>query len=111
MSVLPFTSKILEKIVSDQLQSFLTNNSLSDNFQSGFKTAHSTESALLRVLNDIFLATDSGESVVLVLLDSSAAFDTIDHSTLIAKLESWVGQIRHSFKMVSVIPIKQKVYS
>ncbi len=58
---------------------------------SGFKSVHSTESALLRVLNDIYITTDSGDSVVLILLDLLAAFDTVDHSTLLSRLESWVG--------------------
>lgn len=56
ISVLPFISKVLENIACFQLQSFLAVNNLFEHFQSGFKTAHSTESALLRVLNDIFLA-------------------------------------------------------
>lgn len=47
----------------------------------------STESALLGVLNDIFMATDSGDSVLLVLLDLTAAFDTVNHELLI---EGWV---------------------
>lgn len=91
ISVLPFISKLLEKIVLDQLQKFLSNNCIYEVFQSGFRTAHSTESALLRVLNDISLSTDSEDTVVLVLLDLSAAFDTIDHATLLSRLESWVG--------------------
>ncbi len=62
-----------------------------EHFQSGFKAAHSTESALLRVLNYIFLASDMDDSVVLVLLDLSAAFDTINHSILINRIKSWVG--------------------
>ena len=49
------------------------------------------QSALLRVSNDIFLLTDSGKSVVLVLLDMSATFDTVDHSILISRLEHCVG--------------------
>lgn len=44
---------------------------------------HSTESALLRVLHDILLSVDLGDSVILVLLDLSAAFDTADHTILI----------------------------
>ncbi len=58
----------------NQLQSFLSSNCIYEVFQSGFKSAHSTESALLRVLNYIYLSTDSGDSVVLILLDLSAVF-------------------------------------
>lgn len=58
--------------------------------QSGFKTLHSTESALLKVCNYILLATDSGDSVMLMLLDLTAAFDTVDHAILISHLEHWV---------------------
>lgn len=52
-------------------------------FQSGFKANHSTESALLKVLNDIFLLNDSSHSVILILLDLTVAFDTIDHEILV----------------------------
>ncbi len=51
----------------DQLQHFLTSNCIYEVFQSGFKSVHNTESALLRVLNIIYLSTDSGDSVVLIL--------------------------------------------
>uniref|UniRef100_A0A3B1J046 Reverse transcriptase domain-containing protein n=1 Tax=Astyanax mexicanus TaxID=7994 RepID=A0A3B1J046_ASTMX len=51
----------------------------------------STESALLRVFNDIFVFTDSGDCAVLLLLDLTAAFDTVDHENLISRLEQWVG--------------------
>lgn len=62
-----------------------------DIFQSGFIKFHSTETALVNVLNDILLATDSGDSVALVLLDLSAAFDTVDHNVLLSHLEHIVG--------------------
>ncbi len=48
-------------------------------------------SGIMMCQNDIFVSTDSGDSVVLVLLDLSAAFDTVDHTTLISRLESYVG--------------------
>ena len=91
ISKLSFQSKILEKIVYIQLMDFLNGHNILEIFQSGFKAQHSTESALLRVFNDIFLATDSGHSMVLVLLDLTAAFDTVDHDILITRLEQWVG--------------------
>ncbi len=60
-------------------------------FKSGFKSLHSTETALVRVLNDILMTTDSGASAVLVMLDLSYAFDTVDHEILISHLASHVG--------------------
>lgn len=87
ISNLPFLSKILEKVVYNQLLPFLEDNSITELFQSGFKALHSTESALLKVSNDILLSIDSGKFVVLVLLDLSAAFDTVDHSILISRLQ------------------------
>ncbi len=91
ISNLPFISKILEKVVFNQLLSFLDSNCVFETFQSGFRKHLSTESALLRVLNDILLSIDTGNSVVLLLLDLSAEFDTVDHSILISRLEHCVG--------------------
>jgi len=84
ISHLPFLSKLMEKLVFSQLQSHLQLHIISDKFQSGFRSRHSTESALLRVHDDILGALDSKSSVVLVLLDLTAAFDTVDHSILIS---------------------------
>ncbi len=91
VSNLSFRSKMLEKIVFDQLQSFLFNNNSFEVFQSGFKKNYSTKTALVKVLNDILLTLDAAKSAVLVLLDLKVAFDTIDLSVFISHLDHWVG--------------------
>jgi len=60
-------------------------------FQSGFKAFHSTESALLKFFDVLFLMTDSGDSAILMLLDLTAAFDTVGHTFLLSCLENCVG--------------------
>ena len=58
-----------------------------ENFQSAYKAHHSTETALLRVYNDVMFNIDRGNGTLLVLLDLSAAFDTIDYQILFHILE------------------------
>ncbi len=91
ISNLPFMSKILEKVVSAQLCSFLQKNDIYEEFQSGFRPRHSTETALVKSTNDLLLASDKGCISLLVLLDLSVAFDTIEHDILIDRLQNYTG--------------------
>jgi len=91
ISNLPFLSKVLEKLVAKQLNDYMTQNNLHEKMQSAYKKAHSTETALLRIQNDILLKLDNKKGVILVLLDLSAAFDTIDHSILLQRLQHTLG--------------------
>jgi exonuclease III len=91
VSNLPFLSKILEKVVLCQLLSHLDSNNLCNPFQSAYRAGRSTETVLLRVVNDILSALDEDKLSILLLLDNSAAFDTIDHSILLSRLETVFG--------------------
>ena len=88
---LPFLSKILEKVVLTQLTNHLTSNQLTHKFQSTYRAGHSTETVLLRVVNDILTASDANQVSILTLLDLSGAFHTIDHSILLRRLEQQLG--------------------
>ena len=86
ISNLLFISKVLEKAVSCRLKVHSNCNHLSNVFRSAFKQFHSTETALLKVHNDISLNMDTGKVRALTCLDLSAAFDTIDYSVLLDRL-------------------------
>ena len=86
VSNLPFISKVIEKVIAQQLVHFLNSNGLVDPLQSAYRVGHSTETALLKIKGDIDRALDSGQGVILILLDMSAAFDTIDHGVLLSRL-------------------------
>ena len=91
VSNLSFLSKLIERIVCVQLVNHLDKNGLYEIFQSAYRQLHSTETALLRVQNDILQAVDSRGGAILVLLDLRAAFDTIDHEKLIRTLYTYCG--------------------
>ena len=80
---MPFASKLLERAVADQVGEHLRLCDMYAKFQSAYRPLHSTEKALVRVVNDLLSFIDSGDNAILVCLDLSAAFDTIDHSLLL----------------------------
>ncbi|KAI4875881.1 hypothetical protein NFI96_009458 [Prochilodus magdalenae] len=86
VSLLSFLSKILERTVDNQLSFFLSQNQLQDINQSGFKSAHSTETALIAVTEKLHAARSAKLSSVLILLDLSAAFNTVNHKILLSVL-------------------------
>ena len=91
ISNLSFLSKILEKIVAKRLNAHIEEHLLSNHVQSAYKRFHSTETAILTIHNDIICNMDNGEVTALTLLDLSAAFDTIDHATLLERLYGHFG--------------------
>ena len=91
VSNLTFLSKVIEKAVAFHLNKYLINNNLNESLQSAYKSGHSTETALVRVKNDIMMSIDQGKPVILVLLDLSAAFDTVDHNVLFSRLKDMFG--------------------
>lgn len=81
------STKIFEKVVNSQLEIHLSEHKLHEERQSAYRQFHSTESALLCVQNGILRSLNLNEATVLVILDLSAAFDTIDHSSFLCRLE------------------------
>ncbi|CAB0032320.1 unnamed protein product, partial [Trichogramma brassicae] len=79
-------SKLCERVVYDQVISFLDVNCLLNPRQSGFRRGHSTQTALLGVMDDARRAIERSQITVLVLIDFSKAFDTVPHQLLLAKL-------------------------
>ena len=91
VSNLSFMSKIVEKVVAKQLTEYLVCNNLLPKLQSGFRWFHSTETAMLKVLADVYSAIDQGQVALFALLDMSAAFDMVDHTILLDRLSISYG--------------------
>ena len=111
VSNLPYVSKLVEKVVSVQLKSYKEDNGLNEELQSAYKKNHSTQTALLKVFDEILTKMDKQEVVFLTLLDLSAAFDTVDHSILLQRLNHTFGIKGKAFKWIqSYLSVrKQKV--
>ena len=87
ISNLSFVSKLAERVAADQIQSYLNEQDLFPSLQSAYRRHHSTKTALLKVKNDILMNMENQKVTLLVLLDLSAAFDTVDHRILLDRLQ------------------------
>ena len=83
ISNLSFISKIIERVVAKQLDEHMLKNNLHVDSQHGYKAGHSTETLLLKFYNDILVAIDKNRGVVVLLVDLSSAFDTVQHKLLL----------------------------
>ena len=91
ISNLTFLSKLIERLACRQLIAYLNEHHLLASVQSAYREHHSTETATLKVVSDIFNASDAGHVTLLALLDLSAAFDTVDHDILLHRLNHSYG--------------------
>ena len=87
ISILPVLSKVLEKHVHDCLSNFLREHCLLHKTQSGFRSHHSCETALIHMIDSWLDAMDNGKMIGVVLVDFKKAFDLVDHQILLSKLE------------------------
>ena len=86
ISNLSFLSKLLERLIANRLLLHLNSFPSVPKFQSAYRKFHSTETALLRIYNDLLLAIENKRVTALIFLDLSAAFDTVDHTILLSRL-------------------------
>ena len=84
-------SKVLERLFLSRLKDHISQCSNFTQFQSAYRHYHSTETAMLKILNDVYNTADGQRSTCLVALDLSAAFDTLDHATIIDRLRHTFG--------------------
>lgn len=89
--ILPCLSKVFEILAKEQITTYLDSNGLHDVFQSGFRAGHSTSTALLHVSDEIRKAFDKKCLTIMVLLDFSKAFDSLNHVKLLTKLSTDFG--------------------
>ena len=85
--ILPTFSKLFEKTVSFQIKNYIEVNNILPEIQSGNRQKHGTQTALLKIVNDISTAMDKSLPSILVLLDQSKAFDLVNFDLLLAKLK------------------------
>ena len=91
VSNLTFLGKLIERVVLKRLSNHLDNNGLNCPEQFAYKKNHSTETLLIKIVNDVLIAADEKSATVIMLLDLSAASDTVDHNLLLRILKHEIG--------------------
>ena len=91
ISNLMYISKLIERVVASRLHFHLIINDLYEEYQSSYRKLHSTKTALVSVHDDILRAIDDNKCILLIMLDLSAAFDTVDHEILLRRLSCMLG--------------------
>ena len=89
ISVLPCFSKILERIMYNRLYNFLRENNILYEKQFGFQNSHSTDHAIIQLIDEISKSFEKNEYTLGVFIDLSKAFDTVDHQILLGKLSNY----------------------
>ena len=98
-----FCQKLLKGLLHFKICKHLFDNDIVDSFQSSYKAGHSCETALLRVYNDIVTTVGKGNGAMLVLIDLSEAFDTIDHAIVFDILDKYVGFNGKALDLINLI--------
>ena len=100
---LKFCTKLIERVVSIWLHKHMTDNDLLIHQQHGYKKGHSSETLLLKVVIDLLKACDNQQPTIVMLLDLSATFNTVDQSKLLDILKSEIGIVEVAFKWLNLL--------
>ena len=103
VSNLSFISKLMERIIDSQLVQYATSTGNVESLQSAYTKDHSPETAPSKVKTDIMNGIDNKEVICLVMLDISAAFDTVTHSLLLNRLQYCFGMQGLSLFWINLI--------
>ena len=93
--------KVLERVVASRIHTHLSRNNLHTKNQSAYRSGDGVESALLSISDSILRSLDTGKGVIMLLLDMSTAYDTIDHKLLISTLHHHLGITGNAIKWIS----------
>ena len=107
ISVLPVLSKVIERHVHDSLSRYLCENNLIYSKQSGFRKLHSTETALIRIIDELLFNLDNNCVSGMILIDYCKAFDMVDHVILLYKLHAYAWFRQHIIIVVSILSQSQ----